>query len=131
MSDQLKALQAEFSENRVVLDRTRQALSRASQELDKLLKTIYTLTPEDVPDFVTKRRELEDYGEIYARIVNFRAGRCDEIQRAIMQETIIENRQVDEKTARLEAISQRLPFLPLTSPERADLQAELAELQRS
>ncbi len=44
--DKLKQLESELSETRSILDRARLALAKAQQDLDKLLRSIYTLTPE-------------------------------------------------------------------------------------
>jgi len=132
MTDKLKQLQAEFDKNQAVLDRTRPALAAAARELDALGKQIYTLMPEDVEAFAVNRRRLQDALELLGQIANFQQGRCDELQRVINQETLIEIREsADQRGRRLAEIGDQLPFLALTDPERADLQKEFDALQRS
>ncbi len=85
-----------------------------------------------MPDFAKQRRELEDCGDLYARIVNDRQALSDRLQREINDEKLrIAVEKVDEKGTRIEAIMSRLPFLANTDPERADLQGELDGLKLS
>jgi septal ring factor EnvC (AmiA/AmiB activator) len=131
MSDNLKRLEAELAKTEAINDRVRDARVRTSQELDALLKSIYDLLPEDVPAFVTRRRDLQDCGEVLSWIKNDRQARSDKLRSELQEAQLKEIRAAnDERTGKIEAIMQRLPFLPLASPERADLAAELVALRK-
>jgi phage-related minor tail protein len=130
MNDKLRKLESELKEYQAMYEKARDAKARTSRELDTLLKSISTLSVEDVPAFVAKRNELQGCCEIYNRIATDRLERCDQLQAEIreakLQEIVAAK---DEKGAKYEAIMQRLPFLAINDPERKDLQAELDVLR--
>ena len=132
MSDQLKQLEKEHKENQAVLDRTRPALAAAVREMDALGKGIYTLEPEGVAKFAADRRRLADAIELLGQIANYRAGRGDDLQRKIAELKLQEARDnVAKKNNRIAEILYQIPLLARNAPQRDDLEAELAELERS